>query len=85
MSRYKQIKKRVFEIISKAEDGDIASKIFDWSIMILIALSIHSMLMILTSLSFCYRFKMFMKPFLCCRSERFERHLVYTRSETFIL
>ena len=45
MSRYKQIKKRVFEIISKAEDGDIASKIFDWSIMILIALSILSIIL----------------------------------------
>ena len=39
------IKKRVFEIISKAEDGDRASKIFDWSIMILIALSIISIIL----------------------------------------
>lgn len=38
------IKKRVFEIISKAEDGDRASEIFDWSIMILIALSIISII-----------------------------------------
>lgn len=41
----KAIKKRVFEIISKAEDGDWASKIFDWSIMILIALSIISIIL----------------------------------------
>lgn len=41
----KTIKKRVFEIISKAEDGDRASKIFDWSIMILIALSIISIIL----------------------------------------
>ena len=39
------IKKRVFEIISKAEDGDWASEIFDWSIMILIALSIISIIL----------------------------------------
>lgn len=41
----KTIKKRVFEIISKAENGDRASKIFDWSIMILIALSIISIIL----------------------------------------
>lgn len=41
----KAIKKRVFVIISKAEDGDRASKIFDWSIMILIALSIISIIL----------------------------------------
>ena len=41
----KAIKKRVFAIISKAEDGDRASKIFDWSIMILIALSIISIIL----------------------------------------
>lgn len=41
----KAIKKRVFEIISKAENGDRASKIFDWSIMILIALSIISIIL----------------------------------------
>ncbi len=34
------IKKRVFQIISKAEKGDCASTIFDWTIMILIALSV---------------------------------------------
>ena len=41
----KTIKKRVFEIISKAEDGDRASEIFDWSIMILIALSVISIIL----------------------------------------
>ena len=41
----KTIKKRVYEIISKAEDGDRASEIFDWSIMILIALSIISIIL----------------------------------------
>lgn len=45
MNDYKTIKKRVFEIISKAEGGDKASKIFDWSIMILIALSIISIIL----------------------------------------
>lgn len=39
------LKKRIFEIISKAEDGDRASKIFDWSIMLLIALSIVSIIL----------------------------------------
>ena len=39
------IKKRVFEIISKAEDGDRISKIVDWSIMALIALSILSIIL----------------------------------------
>lgn len=39
------IKKRVFEIISKAEDGDRASQIFDWFIMALIALSILSIIL----------------------------------------
>jgi voltage-gated potassium channel len=45
MSNYQKIKKRVFEIISKAEDGDRASAIFDWTIMALIALSIISIIM----------------------------------------
>ena len=45
MTRYKAFKKRVFEIISKAEDGDLASSIFDWSIMFLIALSIISIIL----------------------------------------
>ena len=39
------IKQRVFEIISKSEDGDRASSVFDWSIMILIALSILSIIL----------------------------------------
>ena len=39
---YAKVKKRVFEIVNKAEEGDHASKIFDWSIMLLIALSILS-------------------------------------------
>lgn len=43
--RVKAIKKRVFEIINKAEDGDRASQIFDWSIMALIALSIISIIL----------------------------------------
>lgn len=41
----KKIKKRIYEIISKAEEGDRVSKIFDWSIMILIALSIISIIL----------------------------------------
>ena len=45
MPRYKLLKKRVFEIISKAEDGDTASKVFDWTIMALIALSILSIIL----------------------------------------
>ena len=45
MSNYQIIKKRVFEIISKAEDGDRASAIFDWTIMALIALSIISIIL----------------------------------------
>lgn len=43
--KYKAIKKRTFEIISKAENGDLASAIFDWSIMALIALSILSIIL----------------------------------------
>ena len=43
--KYNAIKKRVFEIISKAENGDLASQIFDWSIMALIALSIISIIL----------------------------------------
>ena len=38
----KKLKHRVFEIINKAENGDKASSIFDWTIMILIALSMIS-------------------------------------------
>lgn len=45
MSKYMRIKKRVFEIISKAEKGDFASAVFDWSIMLLIALSIISIVL----------------------------------------
>ena len=45
MTMYKATKKRIFEIISKAESGDRASSIFDWSIMILIALSILSIIL----------------------------------------
>ncbi len=36
----KRIKKRAFEIVSKAEKGDRVSEIFDWLIMVLIALSV---------------------------------------------
>ena len=43
--KYKAIKQRVFEIVSKAEDGDILSQIFDWSIMVLIILSIVSIIL----------------------------------------
>ncbi len=43
--KYNAIKKRIFEIISKAEDGDLVSQIFDWSIMALIALSIISIIL----------------------------------------
>ena len=45
MGKYKAIKKRTFEIISKAEEGDRASQIFDWAIMTLIALSILSIIL----------------------------------------
>ena len=34
------MKRRIFEIISRAEDGDRASRVFDLSIMVLIALSV---------------------------------------------
>ena len=37
------IKKRVFEIISKADEGDTASKIFDGFIMALISLSRYAL------------------------------------------
>ena len=39
------MKKRVFEIISKADEGDKASKLFDGFIMVLIALSILSIVL----------------------------------------
>lgn len=45
MKQKNGLKKRVFEIINKAEDGDLASKIFDWTIMALIALSIISIIL----------------------------------------
>lgn len=41
----KTIKKRVFDIISKAEEGDRASKVFDTSIIALIALSILAIIL----------------------------------------
>ena len=40
-----KIKCRVFEIISKSENGDKVSSIFDWTIMILIACSILTIVM----------------------------------------
>ena len=43
--RYQSIKKRIFEIVSKAEDGDRISSIFDWTIMALIALSVVSIVL----------------------------------------
>lgn len=45
MKKYAAIKKRVFELISKAEDGDTVGKIVDWTIMALIALSILSIIL----------------------------------------
>ena len=45
MRSYSAIKKTVFRIISKAEDGDLASQVFDWSIMALITLSIVSIIL----------------------------------------
>lgn len=45
MQGFAKTKKRVFEIISKAEEGDRASRIFDWTIMILIALSVISIIL----------------------------------------
>ena len=45
MKKYQSIKKRVFEIISKAEDGDRVSAVFDWCIMGLIALSVLTIIL----------------------------------------
>ncbi len=45
MAKCSAIKRRTFEIISKAESGDRISSIFDWSIMILIALSILTIIL----------------------------------------
>lgn len=39
------MKRRVFEIISRAEDGDRASRVFDVSIMVLIALSVMAIVL----------------------------------------
>lgn len=41
----KKLRRRVFEIISKAEDGDILSRIFDGLIMVLIFISILSIVL----------------------------------------
>lgn len=41
----RRLKHRVFDIISKAENGDRLSSIFDWTIMILIALSILTIIL----------------------------------------
>ena len=43
--KYQKLKKRTFDIINKAEDGDLASRIFDWTIMLLIALSTVSIIL----------------------------------------
>ena len=45
MAKYSALKKRTFEIISKAENGDRFSSIFDWSIMVLITLSILTIIL----------------------------------------
>ena len=45
MFKNSKIKQRTFEIISKAEEGDRVSSAFDWSIMILIALSILTIIL----------------------------------------
>ena len=39
------VKKRVFEIISKADEGDTASKVFDGFIMTLISFSVLSIIL----------------------------------------
>ncbi len=41
----KRIKQRIFEIVSKSENGDKASSVFDWTIMLLIALSIITIIL----------------------------------------
>jgi voltage-gated potassium channel len=38
------MKQRVFEIIEKADDGDVSSKVFDWVILILIVLNVLSII-----------------------------------------
>ncbi len=45
MAKNSAIKKRTFEIISRAEDGDRLSAVFDWSIMLLIVLSILNIIL----------------------------------------
>lgn len=45
MKSFVEVKRRVFEIISKADDEDRGSKVFDWVIMGLIALSILSIIL----------------------------------------
>ena len=45
MKNYQSVKKRVFEIISKAENGDRVSAVFDWCIMGLIGLSVVSIVL----------------------------------------
>lgn len=44
MSRYLKIKNRVFEIIEAAENGDVASKIFDVTIIVLIIINVASVI-----------------------------------------
>ena len=44
-NKYRAVKERTIEIISKAEEGDRVSRIFDWTIMILIALSVISIIL----------------------------------------
>ena len=48
---YRKIKEKIFEIIQPAEDGKLASRIFDCIIMFLIALSIFSIFAITFDLS----------------------------------
>lgn len=39
------MKRRIFEIISRAEDGDRASRVFDISVMVLIIVSVLSIIL----------------------------------------
>ena len=48
---YRKIKEKVFEVIQPAEDGKLASRIFDCIIMFLIAVSIFSIFAITFDLS----------------------------------
>ena len=45
MSSFKRLKQRTFEIVNRAENGDILSKIFDDAIMALILLSLLSVVL----------------------------------------